>query len=456
MAERSDPNNNNDDNPNHDHHPTKEQMVIKIGVLGDIEVGKSSFMRRYVSDTFQHSSYGYYNNSPGSVLFLEKQISMKQIDLFMGLWCSTTYSIYESALQIICNEANIIMFMFSLINKSSLNSIKLWYEKALSVNKKFIPVLVGTKYDIVRENIDGSNPLSHHYLNEYHKITRMARKYAMKMKASLIYISAKDNTNINHLIKSCVAKVFNIKPKLKEYHWDTLKPLREHNTHKLLKCWSNGKRMRYLVNGYLKRENLLFSDDESHGNNNGEVIIQLVSNYLKYNLQPSSKHHHERGKKSRKTSSGLTNIGKHHRKKKSSRISTDNLDRKKKTHHRKKKSSRISTDNLSTDNLPTLEKTGSEKRKSGKSHKRKSSKKKRDKEKRRKSSKKRKSSKIMKARKTEEVNVPQFNDLHTIPQFEPGGAQSSNASSFMDQYEGFDPIIEGDNDDDNGNLSPII
>eukprot|EP01083_Nonionella_stella_P054855 144773_1 len=64
--------------------PNKEQMVVKIGILGDQDVGKSSFMRRYVCDEFiDASSYGYYNNSPGSVLFLEKQISMKQVNLFL-------------------------------------------------------------------------------------------------------------------------------------------------------------------------------------------------------------------------------------------------------------------------------------------------------------------------------------------------------------------------------------
>eukprot|EP00483_Globobulimina_turgida_P008341 UN08358 len=191
--------------------PNKEQMVVKIGILGNQDVGKASFMRRYVCEEFNQHSYGYYNNSPGSVLFLEKHIAMKNVNLFLGLWCSTTYNTYESALQLVCQDANVIIFMFSLTNKASLNSIKSWYDQALLQNKQFIPILVGTKYDIVHENISCTNENSHFYLNQYHKMTKVARKYAMKMKASLIYISSKSNININHIIKVCVAKVFNIK-----------------------------------------------------------------------------------------------------------------------------------------------------------------------------------------------------------------------------------------------------
>ena len=38
----------------------KERMVMKIGILGDLDVDKASFMRRYVCDSFQNSSLGYY------------------------------------------------------------------------------------------------------------------------------------------------------------------------------------------------------------------------------------------------------------------------------------------------------------------------------------------------------------------------------------------------------------
>ena len=426
---------------------------------GDIEVGKSSFMRRYVCDTFQFSSYGYYNNSPGSVLFLEKQISMKQINLYLGLWCSTTYSIYESALNIICQEANIIIFMFSLVNKSSINSIKSWYEQAQSVNKKFIPLLVGTKYDIVQENIDPTNPLSRHYLNEYYKITRIARKYAMKMNSSLIYISSKDNININHVIKTCVAKVFNIKPKLKEYHWDTLRALREHNVCKLLKCWSSHKKMKYLIAGYLKQEGLypLIMNFKNTENINRHNVIEEIIKFCQYNLKPSSS--------KKKT----------HRKKNSSRISTKSRDSEKRSSERRtsRRTSRNSTASKSD-------------KKKGKSRSKRSSRKK-DKNSgsimeidRSKKGSRRKSSKYKYKKSRKPSKISRSSDTNTIPenlinhtstntgtpsllvptnsngspslQLPVGDcgsvpkleelAQSSNASSFM-SYEGYDMVVEG-------------
>lgn len=265
-------------------------MVVKLGILGDPEVGKSSFMRRYVHDTFSNG-YGYYNNAPGSVLFLEKQIEMAQINLFLALWCSTNSTVYESALEMICSDANVMLFMFSLTNKSSLMSIKAWYETAQALNPDFIPILVGTKYDIVHDTIQSSNPLSHHYLDEYHKVTKLARRYAMKMQCSLIFISSKQNININHVIKTCVTKVFKLKPKLRTNSWNTLKALREHNITKLLRCWSNKRKLDHLIHGYLKRHQLMAALPP---NESQLAAIDTILMYCLYDLQPV-KHPHRRG-----------------------------------------------------------------------------------------------------------------------------------------------------------------
>merc|ERR1712113_1065796 len=49
-------------------------------------------------------------------------------------------------------------------------------------------------------------------------ITKQARKFAKKMKAPLIYCSSAQSINVKKIFKVIIAKVFDLKPKIKEAH----------------------------------------------------------------------------------------------------------------------------------------------------------------------------------------------------------------------------------------------
>merc|ERR1712228_861907 len=101
-----------------------------------------------------------------------------------------------------------ILFAFDLTQKQSLFSVKRWYKEARKENKIFMPFLIGTKFDLFDE------------LEDHHKkdITKQARKFAKKMHAPLIYCSSAQSINVKKIFKVIIAKVFDLKPKIKEAH----------------------------------------------------------------------------------------------------------------------------------------------------------------------------------------------------------------------------------------------
>lgn len=51
-------------------------------------------------------------------------------------------------LPLVCNEASAVLFMFDLTRPSTLNSVKEWFKQARQLNKKALPFLIGTKFDL--------------------------------------------------------------------------------------------------------------------------------------------------------------------------------------------------------------------------------------------------------------------------------------------------------------------
>ena len=80
-----------------------------------------------------------------------------------------------------------------------------------------MPFLIGTKFDLFDE------------LEDHHKqdITKQARKFARKMRAPLIYCSSAQSINVKKIFKVIIAKVFDLKPKIKEAHDATKEALIE-------------------------------------------------------------------------------------------------------------------------------------------------------------------------------------------------------------------------------------
>lgn len=175
----------------------KRDIVVKVGMLGDMQVGKTSLMVKFVNGKFDED----YVMTLG-VNFLEKQLNVKNYDINLMIWDLGGQKQFMSMMDLVCNDALALFFMFDLSRKVTLSSIKEWYIQSRKHNKKAAPFLIGTKYDKFLEMTQ----------EEQEEITAQARKLAEKMKCPLIFSSAAAGVNIKKLFKLVLAKVFDLKP----------------------------------------------------------------------------------------------------------------------------------------------------------------------------------------------------------------------------------------------------
>ncbi|KAK4082816.1 uncharacterized protein Triagg1_1706 [Trichoderma aggressivum f. europaeum] len=120
----------------------RSHVVIKVGMVGDAQIGKTSLMVKYVEGSWDED----YIQTLG-VNFMEKTISIRNTEITFSIWDLGGQREFVNMLPLVCNDAVAILFMFDLTRKSTLNSIKEWYRQGRGFNKTAIPVLVGTKYD---------------------------------------------------------------------------------------------------------------------------------------------------------------------------------------------------------------------------------------------------------------------------------------------------------------------
>ena len=120
----------------------RNHVVIKVGMVGDAQIGKTSLMVKYVEGSWDED----YIQTLG-VNFMEKTISIRNTEITFSIWDLGGQREFVNMLPLVCNDAVAILFMFDLTRKSTLNSIKEWYRQRRGFNKTAIPILVGTKYD---------------------------------------------------------------------------------------------------------------------------------------------------------------------------------------------------------------------------------------------------------------------------------------------------------------------
>ncbi|MCJ1310078.1 hypothetical protein MMC25_003739 [Agyrium rufum] len=160
---------------------SQNSVVIKVGMVGDAQIGKTSLMVKYVEGSWDED----YIQTLG-VNFMEKTISIRNTEITFSIWDLGGQREFVNMLPLVCNDAVAILFMFDLTRKSTLNSIKEWYRQGRGFNKTAIPFLVGTKYD--------------HFVNfpkeDQEEISTQARRFAKAMRASLIFSSTSHSINV--------------------------------------------------------------------------------------------------------------------------------------------------------------------------------------------------------------------------------------------------------------------
>ncbi|BAO40823.1 Protein TEM1 [Kluyveromyces marxianus] len=180
----------------------RHQVRVKVGLIGDAQVGKTSLMVKYVQNVFDEE----YTQTLG-VHYLERKVVLGSTDVIFSIMDLGGQREFINMLPLVSEGAVAIVFLFDLTRPETLNSIKEWYRQARGFNETAISILVGTKYDLFVE-------MDSKYQEE---VSRTAMKYAQVMKSPLIFSSTQSSINVQKIFKVVIAKAFNLTLKVPEY-----------------------------------------------------------------------------------------------------------------------------------------------------------------------------------------------------------------------------------------------
>jgi Ras-related protein Rab-8A len=169
---------------------------LKIMLIGDAGVGKSSLLLRYTDDKFNPSML-----STIGLDFKIKELYINSDKLKVQIWDTAGQERYRTITTAYYRQTNGVIFVFDVTNINSFHNIKNWITN-VSSNINIAPIdkiLVGAKYD----NYDN-------YDNNNISVTKddaiqLAKMYDMEY----IETSAKTNYNVDSMFYKLIEKIMN-------------------------------------------------------------------------------------------------------------------------------------------------------------------------------------------------------------------------------------------------------
>ncbi len=119
---------------------------VKIALLGDAGVGKSSLVQRFCNDKFDDK----YKNTIGGA-FLLKEVSLKNGDtLKLQFWDTGGQERFRSMASLYYKDASAAILVYDITNQESFNSMEYWINELNEKidNDKFLIAVAGNKSDL--------------------------------------------------------------------------------------------------------------------------------------------------------------------------------------------------------------------------------------------------------------------------------------------------------------------
>ncbi|KAJ0751312.1 putative small GTPase, P-loop containing nucleoside triphosphate hydrolase [Helianthus annuus] len=105
-------------------------VTLKISLLGDCQIGKTSFMIKYVGDEQENRSI-----EMAGLNLMDKTLSFGGARIAFRIWDVGGDKKSNEQLPIACKDAVAILFMFDLTSRCTLHNVLEWYLQARKWNK---------------------------------------------------------------------------------------------------------------------------------------------------------------------------------------------------------------------------------------------------------------------------------------------------------------------------------
>jgi len=129
----------------------EDQLPVKVILVGESGVGKTSIINQYISNEFSENIYSTSNASyVNKTIYLEDN---KKLNL--AIWDTAGQEKFRSLAKIFYKDANIIILVYDITSYKSFQELKnFWYEQTKlysnnsNNNKNIVLCICGNKYDL--------------------------------------------------------------------------------------------------------------------------------------------------------------------------------------------------------------------------------------------------------------------------------------------------------------------
>ena len=164
-------------------------LLYKIIIIGDSNVGKSNILSRYTKDQFQGNSKATVGVELGT-----KFVKVEGVGAKLQIWDTAGQERYRSLTSSYYKGCHGCFIVYDITNEASFQSISTWYEQAVKEAGKDVSlILVGNKCDLENER----------------KVSKeQGEEKAKAMNASFFETSALSKVNIDDIFNEIVNNIF--------------------------------------------------------------------------------------------------------------------------------------------------------------------------------------------------------------------------------------------------------
>ena len=166
----------------------KNEEALKIVLIGESSVGKTSIITQFIENTFQDKLQSTVMSTFSSKIIRCEDLNKS---LKLDIWDTAGQERYRSVTKMFYKDADVALLVYDITNKKSFEELKnYWVNQVLESSiKKTLLCIIANKSDLINlEQVDEGE----------------ARNYAETINALFFVVSAKDSTSINELFKDIV------------------------------------------------------------------------------------------------------------------------------------------------------------------------------------------------------------------------------------------------------------
>ena len=132
-----------------------QEKDVKVIILGETGVGKTSIINRFINDEFNPDND---NETLGSTFF-RKSIKRQNTVYKLQIWDSIGQEKYHSITRLFIKGSNIVLLVYSIDSRQSFEELNHWLNtlKDILDKNKYILGIVASKSDLVNEEIVSRN-----------------------------------------------------------------------------------------------------------------------------------------------------------------------------------------------------------------------------------------------------------------------------------------------------------